>query len=282
MKYLLFTSLLLFSLKSEAQTYFYGSSQIEDSYFFSIKTIDDFIDRFNNDTASSLMLSLKSKHDTNKFNRTISLATVFNLENPLFEEQAFAKEFYQNILDSNAQKFIHFNDSNWYAEAKCHFTFQKKHLEIPLILKVEDLGGLGVKWMITGVGDLPSTGNEKNLDTTKSSENKIRKSIPPSNSSVNFLALRRIFGSSFNEQECFDSVLLTTERCKKFIQLINNQSLQFEYASEIKFHFLQLPGWIFSVEEFNRKSRNSGFLINTLLKADLTKKETYLKQLLHR
>ncbi|MBA4053983.1 MAG: hypothetical protein C0490_04655, partial [Marivirga sp.] len=55
--------------------------------------------------------------------------------------------------------------------------------------------------------------------------------------------------------------------------------LKIEMINKITYHFLQLDGWIMSVNYVNRESKNSGWLIDVLKPATVQEKVNYIKEL---
>ena len=58
--------------------------------------------------------------------------------------------------------------------------------------------------------------------------------------------------------------------------------LKFSVVREIQFHFYQVPNWIFVVREFERQGKNSGWLIDKLIRVNNNQKEEIRDRLLQR
>lgn len=65
-----------------------------------------------------------------------------------------------------------------------------------------------------------------------------------------------------------------------FYDAILNNRIKFLYVKEIKYHFLQMEKWIFTVDYFPRDALNSGWLINTMQNVSMSEMENYRKNLL--
>ncbi|MEL7532807.1 MAG: hypothetical protein AAFN10_15925 [Bacteroidota bacterium] len=57
--------------------------------------------------------------------------------------------------------------------------------------------------------------------------------------------------------------------------------MNIEFVRSIKYHFMQIDNWIITVENFNRKDWNAGWLISDIIPASPTDKERYLNEKLN-
>lgn len=85
-----------------------------------------------------------------------------------------------------------------------------------------------------------------------------------------------------NPVNYFVEGVLHTDRCSTFVNLVKAGKLQFDHTKTIKFHFFQVPNYVFTVERFDRDGTNSGWLINSLKPADEAEKTAQKSQLLQR
>jgi hypothetical protein len=65
---------------------------------------------------------------------------------------------------------------------------------------------------------------------------------------------------------------------EKLISKVKNSEIKFVQVNTISYHLLQLENWLLIVDYFNRNEKNSGWLINTLLKISDEQKQAYLKE----
>jgi hypothetical protein len=49
-----------------------------------------------------------------------------------------------------------------------------------------------------------------------------------------------------------------------FFYLLNNNELKIETVPEVNYRILDIPGWDIELTDFNRNSKNSGWLISDL------------------
>ena len=61
-----------------------------------------------------------------------------------------------------------------------------------------------------------------------------------------------------------------------FLALVQAGDLTFDYCEGVRYHFLNVPGFIFTVENQMRTSTNSGWLISDVMEADYEEKENYM------
>jgi hypothetical protein len=64
-----------------------------------------------------------------------------------------------------------------------------------------------------------------------------------------------------------------------FIQALEKGELEYVQVNKVTYHFLQVKGWAFTVQQFVRQDKNSGWLISKLTKADEGTKEHYPQKL---
>jgi hypothetical protein len=65
----------------------------------------------------------------------------------------------------------------------------------------------------------------------------------------------------------------------KMLEMISDGKLKIDQIGKITYHFLQLEGWIMTVNYVNRESKNSGWLLDALQQANNQQKAEYLKVL---
>ena len=280
--FLLFT--FVCSVHGSAQ-FFSTDEKLKDEMFLrEVKVIDEFIERFNDDPSSFIRREYKKQNKPYDLSRKEILVSLFNLENPQWSKNSDLGEFFRDASDSANPPRLSFADTNWYSEAKCTFMSNGKKVEIPLILQIQIAKNHGAKWMIAGVGDNTTfTGQPTNVPGLGDYQPKaINKFIATSSYATNFSELVNTFSDKKNILDYFSPDLLATEKGKKFVNMILQGKLEFKYASDIKFYFYQIPNWVFEVEEFDRKSLNSGWLINDIKKVPQADKDISRRKLLQR
>jgi hypothetical protein len=248
------------------------------NHLYNVKSIQDFIYRFNDDTMSSLRQGLETYKAVDNLNRKTSLQNCFNLDKNILSDSV-GIEFSKYVLAKENKCVLNFADSNWYCKAKCVFKYRDADIEIPLVLTVKDYGERGQKWLIVGIDD-NRVFSKASGDTIIASKKLVKKSITATNYVTNFNELHKILTVSLNEKSCFEPSLLATEKARKFINMIKTNELSFSGAYDLNYYFLQIPNYIIEVKDFNRSTNNSGLLINKIIKTNDNFKSRYKKSLL--
>ena len=234
--------------------------ELPEHLFYQVKQLDQFIDRFNsNENAEGIAIN-PSK--TSAEDRERILASLFNLEMleiPAFKEKAV--RFIKEVTGSRISN-LSFYDKNYYATIDCQVLYKNKKELLTLTLVLEGSANNGAHWVIKGAKADFLGGLNNNAGTVKD-----HKIIPPTNHEVEFIALLNIF----NKEKDLNSYLSESygkNQLDNLDQILKSGNLKMLSTATPTYHFLQIPGWIFTVDFFNRKSKNSGLLISNLDKVD--------------
>lgn len=234
--------------------------ELPEHLFYQVKQLDQFIDRFNsNENAEGIAIN-PSK--TSAEDRERILASLFNLEMleiPAFKEKAV--RFIKEVTGSRISN-LSFYDKNYYATIDCQVLYKNKKELLTLTLVLEGSANNGAHWVIKGAKADFLGGLNNNAGKVKD-----HKIIPPTNHEVEFIALLNIF----NKEKDINSYLSESygkNQLDNLDQILKSGNLKMLSTATPTYHFLQIPGWIFTVDFFNRKSKNSGLLISNLDKVD--------------
>lgn len=252
----------------------------EANFLFEVKIIDEFIERFNDDPRSNLRREYARAGRSVPFDRKSLVKSLFD-KAPTDGEGV---RFINQVTDSSSPQKIAFNDSNWYAELRSSFIFNGQRIDIPLILKVTTAEDRSVKWMIIGLGEVPTPpAAAKDAAATPPAQNtRMQPFISPSDYATNFIELRNILTPGMKAENYFTPELLQTARGQAFVQMIANRKLRFDAPGSMKFYFFQIPNYLFIVERFERQTTHSGWLISSLEAAGDEEKQTRITRLLQR
>ncbi len=231
---------------------------------YQVKQLDQFIARFNsNENAEGIRINASqvSKEDREKI-----LASLFDLDmlnQPDFKAKAL--RFIDEVAGSKIQN-LSFYDNNFFATINCKVLYKNKREQLTLTLVVEGNPSNGSQWVIKGA-------RAGFLEETKQHKNKAN-IIPPTNHEVEFVALLDIF----NEEKDLNNYMSggnSTNQLNQLNKILKSGELKMLGTSTPTYHFLQVPGWLFTVDYFNRSSNNSGLLISNLQRAGQTELNKY-------
>jgi len=235
-----------------------------ENYAYKVKQIDEFIDRFNNEVKYFKEGNAVSYTGTTEERKQL-IKSLFNQSKRNWNLKELS-EFINFVTNEYQPVYISFYDPDWYAEVDCLITYDGKVSDLKLIMKIQINENGGAKWVISGA----------QADFLQLPEPERRTSIKPSNHNLYFSSLRRVLSDTKNLKNYvvtgYDGDMLTI----LFTELLS-EKIQLKKVKSIKFHFLQLYGWVMVVENIYRDNVNSGWLINSLIKADNWEKRYYKK-----
>lgn len=178
-------------------------------------------------------------------------------------------DFNKTVLSTVYPQYINFHQEGWIAEVEAEFTFKGKRESTTLILKLQP-ERMGYEWVIDAVIFPPfknifnkPVGAEKDF-------------LHPLSHELDFMNLRKAFQDS-NLPEAFTETSFKPDYLTLFLYEMKQNNIRFETVKDVKFHFFQIDGWYFEVNQFNRPGFNTGWLISNLVKLNIGDKETILK-----
>jgi hypothetical protein len=255
-----------------------GTTDNSSIFQYEVKLIEEFIERFNDNSSSYIRQQCRSMFGTDSMiTRNKVLKSLVNK----IDCRGDTAQFFRQVADPAHPHFLSFTDSTWYAETQCTFLYNKKLVKIPITLHMKTVNG-GSEWMIAGIGKSDIFNSKiavPPIPVTKGS--RTPDYIPTSSYGTNFVVFSYVLSSKMVPSDYFDGPLLATPRAQQFIALIKQHKLTFKYAKNIKYHFYQVDQWVFTVEQFKRKDTNSGWLISNLQKVTPGEKLAMLNKLLY-
>ena len=224
---------------------------------FKVVQIDEFMRRFNYDTAYDGSATL-NKCDSLYINERLkNMATLFNLEKfgskpEILDSLSLA--FCNYVIENNIR--LDYKESSWYAKVDISATYVQKKQTISLYLHPEQIKNDEYKWVI---GDVNSS--IISIEETKDSL-----LILPSEHGISFISLPekiklkpKAVNTLFYNDYKYD-------RMSVLHFLISNQLLKVGVVLKTTFHF-DLPDYSFDVERIERdKGYNQGWLINSIIR----------------
>ena len=247
------------------------SSMAETEFAHEVKTIDEFIERFNNEKNTLIRKYLAEKFPGKQLTRNDLLRTLFNYSEPLWTpEDALA--FSNEVLKPGEEKILDFYSDNWYAEAECRVKYkgEQKRIWMTLQVSVSDRNG-AAKWVICGAR-APFLDLSNRVDPGKF--------LNPISHATDFIGLKK----AMDEKAFVRNYLnegFRESHLNKYLGAVATGDIVFEQINSISYHFLSIPGWIFKVKEYIRPGKNSGWLIQSLSRKSDEEKKEYLKNTLN-
>lgn len=178
-------------------------------------------------------------------------------------------EFINTIVSPIYPQFLNFHREGWFAEVQADFIFKGKRESATLILKLQP-EGLGYEWVIDSISFPPF----KNLFNKPEGDTK--SFLHPLSHELGFMNLRRAFEDT-ELPEAFTETSFKPDYLTLFLYEMKQKNIKYSTVTDVKFHFFQIDGWYFEVDQFNRPGFNTGWLIGNLVKLNPGDKETIQK-----
>jgi len=234
-----------------------------------VKQFSQFVARFNYEedfVGNATTPAFKSK-----VTRAQYIRLLFNAE-----DKRLGDKNRITLYGSIVAEFIHFTDTNSlkinklegniYVEASCNVRFNNKPYTLILVLRMEKVNH-GYKWMLwnafSGFIDINSN---KSADTLISETYDPTLFIPPVSNELNFMHLRKIFRNKASIAPYIPNE--AGNGIKALNRLVKNNTFEYLYVEKLKYYIFDIPGWVVKVEEFQRETNNSGWLISDIVKWD--------------
>ena len=247
-----------------------------------VKQFGEFIERFNyektpdNRNVDSAFAKM--------INRQNYIFLLFNAEDERLKknnEQSIAYQktvsrFINHVVDTVNPVFLSRYSEQIYVEAVCKLKYKGKIKDATLLIQNEKVGQNILKWTIIAaksnfLSDLADS-TIIPFDANK------QEAIMPNAVETNLISLSRIFKNKEGFTSVFRNNFVQDNALNGFAHGIYSDKIQFMYVQNITYHILSIENWVFVMNEYNRNTKNSGWLISNLLK--INDKEKYLNELI--
>lgn len=269
--------LLICSVQGNAQVLRNDDSLAEKQYLYKVKSIDEFIERFNDDQQSFLRQELKKQKKQQPVTRQQLLVHLFDAGrkdwNPVL-----VKKFLSDLFSPSAKYQISFTDSNWIAVAMCRFAMNGSQRYIPLKLRIKNTHPSGARWVICGVADSNILAGSIAEGFTRPQPEGF-KFIPSSSHATGFIAFTDIFQDIANLPVYFDEEYLATGAADRFLKALADKTISFEHVDQLHYYFFQVDNWVFRVSDLERNTMNQGWLITELYKVPEAQKNNFFQSI---
>lgn len=262
---ILFLSIQIFFLPNELVTAQVNQqTNLDDDYYqLRVKHVEDFINRFN--YAFDARGNKTFYNDTLKDNRAFEILKLFS--KPILEKycemgdegQIIYKKGKDNLLENFIQTvaldsvplMLTFTSNKWMAENNCKVKYKGKVENITLFMGFEYHTQQGTgKWVIDSC-QIPF------IDISQANKNQ----LSPVSHNMNFMGLGKTAETNPEEFPGFASINYKPDYLSVLFFLIKSKQLVFENVEKSTFHFRQIPGFYFAVENVKENSAHSGWLI---------------------
>lgn len=229
-----------------AQEMICGRDSLLNNFSFQVRQIGEFMSRLNGRTSIS--------GSSGSLSRMIDLTSLF-MEDTYFQNREYTEDFIQKALAR--QTYIEFQDSTWYAIARCTVESAiKKDTEITLILKTEEYGEGMYKWVIVDAwGEL--------LDLTPEKRNPGLK-ISPTDNEVNFISLSHITETEQKNILNYARQNYEPDRLTVLNTLLYNGFISISHVKKLSYVFTDIAGYRLRIDNYPGEARNCGWLISEI------------------
>ncbi|HLZ87190.1 MAG TPA: hypothetical protein VKQ52_08120 [Puia sp.] len=273
-------SVLLCRLSSPAQVFSNDDGVREANFVTKVVQLDEFIHRFNNDPNSGIRQYYLSHHRPFDKSRAQLIRSLFNYSQNWDSVQM--DRFVQRATDPQRPDSLGFLQGKWYAEAKCSFLYNAAPVEADLILRIQLNPDGTAQWVIAAVKPdfaLAREAAAAPVIPLSPAQKRVR-FIQPAANDTYFAELDRDFADKRNLPAFFDQQFFERRNSGPFYEALLKDRIRFVAVKKLRYHYLQVHDWIFTVENYERNTRNSGWLISSIRAAGKEERADYEKKLL--
>lgn len=226
-----------------------------------VKSIDEFIQRFNGDESSEDVTDSVQ----GRLHNLIALFDYHTLRESM--PDTVVKQKVLNFIDcveqSNAK--IRLTDADMYAEVKTQAIVLGKNVDLSLILQSQNYGNNQTRWAIIGTKGLADANI---IDTVRFY------GINPVEHEIHFMGLEDIFEKDNNSHLIgYRGKDTSVDELSVLFALGMTDNVRISEIEKLTMHCLEVPGYVFTIDEHN----NLGWCISGFMK--LENKEKYINKL---
>lgn len=228
-----------------------------------VKTLNEFIHRFNADEIPDIVRQSSYRED-----RQLCIAALFDMDwvaDPANRTAALG--FVDKVVQDSVMLDVH--DTSIYAEAHCLFYLDKKELPVNIVLRFDQVPGGRFLWSIVGVNGLMETGL---IDTS------FYGTLSPIQHELGFMRLDKAFPEMYGFMQRDNRI----DQLSYLMALSSAGKVRFGFCTSITYHCFAVPDYVFVIEQNNRNTANSGWLITAVYQAGEELKQQYHAELVGR
>ena len=228
-----------------------------------VKLLSQFMDRFN------YTKTFDDRAIDDEFKQKIDRATyvkllfnnkdlhLINSDSIPTDYSRLRDKFIAEVCNTDKQLFIDKNTDQLFAYADCDVTYKGKPQKMTMILQRTVSHRKVMQWKIIDA-------KAKFLKIPQADDNKIAH-IPPNSHETNFMSLLHVFEDKEHFLQVFDnSNFGKVNILPIFTFELYNGNLKYKHVTKIEYKIKAISGWKISIENFNRKDVNSGWLISDI------------------
>jgi len=267
LKYVFAFFLIINSTSLLAQDY---ENEYQNIFVWQVKQVNEFIERFNNNDSTLLKKYTGDNTSVSPLSRERLILSLFNAEKKDWDKTE-VKSFVKIVDDKTNPRFLSLYGNKWYASLNCDINCKGRRENAILNLKLIRLPSNGYKWIITAVSAkflntaMQAGAINQAMITIPAAVDKTT-SLNPMSHGTDFMDIYQVNTDKKNIANYFDEVQNLDAATQRFIQESINNNAQITRVNNITYHFNQIDGWAFDIQQYNRQTRNSGWLISKLTK----------------
>lgn len=215
-----------------------------------IKQIEEFMARFTHPT-DRMARPLANLGDAKAYEAGIEMLVEATYRRKHVDA---VRDFAQAVSKSKTP--LRFTDAFWYAELQCDVKYRGQAETVTLYLRVEPIAQLRYKWVLVW-----AEGPCLSQKPKRSNPGLI---ISPVEHELNFMSLVDLLNTAPSDGQNYCSRTYKPDMLSVFLALMRAGVLTFEGVRDIRYHFFQVPGYIFRVGHFERQGTNVGWLIDSI------------------
>lgn len=234
-----------------------------DQYLARVKILDEFFARFNCEEKRNDMPEEYSDSTSN----ILLLFDLSKYKSKTDSGFVAAKNFASHVVSSKS--VLRYEDTNWFAKIKCHGKLGQKKVVFNMFLCVEERDSAMYRWAISNVeGDIF-------LNSRDSPHKELF--IYPNDNEQFFQSVIKNTTETYKYIDDYVKKGYKADALSTFLALVRCNQLKIEAITDVRFVFLQVPDYIFTVKYFERENKNVGWLIDSCTKMSDQEKFLLLK-----
>lgn len=233
-----------------------------------VKSLDEFINRYNGKET-------KPGIDNDQDSRARNVVSLFDFQ---MDKRGLSDEQFSELLRS----FVTTSVSEGFSldpfsrgiisECLCLFKYNGKKYRFKVFFQREPYLNETYRWAISAVSGLNESGIYDPLRFYR---------ISPIEHEIHFLGLDDIINANPSQSIGLRSREAKIDELSVFLALALSGALKFEVVEHQSFYFLDVPGFMFKIDEISRDDTNSGWLITELQPLPDKDKTSFIQKLFH-